>query len=41
VVPGFPERVWPKEQAELVHDFATAVDIIVTTMDVEEVHSYG
>ena len=37
VVPGFSERVRPKEQAELVNDFATAVDSVIAIVDVEEV----
>ena len=35
VVPRFPERVWPEEQAELVNDFVVIMDAIVATMDVE------
>jgi Trm5-related predicted tRNA methylase len=35
VVPGFPKRVQPEEQAELIDDFVTAADAIVAVVDVE------
>jgi hypothetical protein len=41
VVPGFPKRVRPEEQAELVKNFATATDTIVAAMDVEEILRSG
>jgi hypothetical protein len=42
VVPGFLEHVQLKEWAELVDDFDTATDAVVTIVDVEGViHSDG
>jgi hypothetical protein len=37
VAPGFPEHVRPGERAELVKDFATAMDAVVAAADVEEI----
>jgi len=42
VAPGFLGHVRIEEQAELVTDFTTAVDAIITVVDVEEIlHSGG
>ena len=42
VVPRFPGHIQIEEQAELVTDFTTATDVIVTIVDVEEIlHSGG
>ena len=37
VVPGFLERVLSEERAELVNDFAVAVDTVIVVVNVEEV----
>ena len=37
VVPGFPGHVRLEEWAELVNDFAATTDVVVTTVDVEEI----
>ena len=42
LAPGFLGHVRIEEQAELVTDFTTATDVIVTIVDVEEIlHSGG
>jgi hypothetical protein len=37
VVPEFPKCVRPKEQAELIDDFATTTGAVVAVVDVEGV----
>ena len=37
LAPRFSEPVRPEERAELVNDFAVAMDAVVAAMDVEEI----